>query len=260
MSPGSVWRFRVRNFLKFLLVLMLIPQVCFGAASQTFNATTSQEGCGSNSVLDNIFSGGSGGTIIASIKNAGVGENNNGYIVSKLVTGGWNFASAQASGTRRLVFFHFFSGTDLSVESASNSIVDNTIQNVAITWDGSATATNVHLYIDGVEVSYAVQTNGTGTPDSDASHNFIIGNRAAGDRTFNGDISYVKAYTRQLSIAEINEVIRVPSSIPDGNVLYRSMWEQSGKDLSGNGNTCTSSNLSDSSNGPPVMFGGGLPL
>ena len=34
---------------------------------------------------------------------------------------------------------------------------------VAVTWDGSSSASSVHLYVDGVEVTYGSSTNGAGT-------------------------------------------------------------------------------------------------
>ena len=72
-----------------------------------------------------------------------------------------------------------------------------------VTWDGSATAANVKIYINGAETSYQTTTNGVTTKNSDASADFIIGNNSLTTQTFNGLIDEVRVYNRALSAAEV---------------------------------------------------------
>jgi hypothetical protein len=53
------------------------------------------------------------------------------------------------------------------------------------TWDGSLTATNIHMYINGTEVSYGTTTDGAGAGDTSAGIVYL-GNRVAMDRGTDG--------------------------------------------------------------------------
>jgi hypothetical protein len=54
-------------------------------------------------------------------------------------------------------------GTSNTDRTTSNLAVSwDTWQHIAITWDGSTTAANVHIYKDGTELTYQTTTNGSG--------------------------------------------------------------------------------------------------
>ena len=77
-----------------------------------------------------------------------------------------------------------------------------------MTWDGSITATNVHIYIDGTEITYAVQTNGVNLYDN-AAGDLNIGSNAVG-ASFNGIFREVAIFNKVLSADEISSLATRP--------------------------------------------------
>ena len=88
------------------------------------------------------------------------------------------------------------------VYSATDDIQYNTWQHVLFTRNAAGDETN--CYIDGVLSGTANQDSGT--PSGASLTNTFIGNREANDRTFNGQISGVKVWSRILSVDEINSL------------------------------------------------------
>lgn len=240
-----------------LTILFLVPSLCFGAASRDFDGVDDKINCGSNSVLDNLGPM----TILAWIDTDSGGEVLLGNIVTKDnadTAGRWLFFLASSATAYR--FFKDFDGaSDLSV--ITNSFGGTGKRAVSMTWDGSLTATNVHIYVNGVEATYSTQANGAGSAVSDASIALYIGNRDNVDLTFDGRISYVQIWNRVLNINEITQATTFPGSVSNGLVGF---WPLTGDspetDLSGNGNTGTVTGAATSTDGAPVVFAGGLPL
>lgn len=93
--------------------------------------------------------------------------------------------------------------TNLVRLSDDDSMSGNTWEHVLVTWDGTLTATGVHIYVDGSEVSYQTTTNGIG--------NLIpgIGRWCLGSRFFDenhrydGRLAAVGWWDRVLSAGEI---------------------------------------------------------
>src|SRR3990167_11553757 len=88
----------------------------------------------------------------------------NGYYISKADNSsgghGWSFGSGNVANSSLSFVVHGFTTTDLSSISASGVITTNSWNHYVVTWDGSNTGANVRMYKNGVEVSYATQTNG----------------------------------------------------------------------------------------------------
>ncbi len=150
-------------------------------------------------------------TVAAWIKVDTVGEAGNpGRIVHK-ATGtaplnGWQFVT---QGTNQIGFAVDYTTTDLVRTSAANAISPGVWHHVVVTWNGTATATNVLMYVDGVAVgSYATTTNASGDRVSDASANIYLGNEVNGARTLDGVLDDVRVYNRVLSPTEIQAVHR----------------------------------------------------
>ena len=123
---------------------------------------------------------------------------------ASIATGRWTF---DLTTNNRLRFVKDGS-TDLNVASANNAITLNLCS--IVTWDGSSTATNVRLYINGVETAYSNQINGAGFV-SDATRSLLVGNQADGGRTFDGSIDDVRVYNRTLSSSDIAELYALGS-------------------------------------------------
>ena len=158
-----------------------------------FNSGTALVNADSGTTLDNP----AGLTIAAWIKPTGFGGGGGfGRIVDK--TG---YRLAFSNNSLDFVVLHT---ANLQRRSVSNVITLNAWQHVAVTWDGSATATNVHIYINGTEVgSYSTTTNASGTRVSDAATNMVMGNDPTLIRAFDGRVDDVRVFNRVLSLAEI---------------------------------------------------------
>ena len=188
------------------------PTWVTGKLKKALNFTGTQvvQANGSGS-LANLYTGGM--TVSAWINPAGTGGGGAGRIVDKdNNNGGW-FLAMSSSNNVKLQADQFDvppPGTAIqpSLASASNSIVLNTWQHVAATWDGSTNGTGMHIYVNGAPADGTpVNGSSNGTPFSDAASPLGIGNRGADlARGFNGSIDDVRVYNRVLSAAEIQSL------------------------------------------------------
>lgn len=136
----------------------------------------------------------------------------------------------------------------------TTALVAGTEYVVIVTWDGSTTATNAHIYINGVEASYATQTNGTSPADNSAAITYIF-NRADGARGLIGTAREVAIFSQVISSSAIGALSTavstdIPLTIP-GCVRY---WRMQGgingasadgqliRDTSGSGRNLTADN------------------
>jgi hypothetical protein len=169
--------------------------------------------CGSGASLDNLPSI----SVSAWINPASMGEGGFGRIASKAVdptfNSGWHFMKA---GTDQLTFSARHATTNVQRRTNPNSIATGAWQHVAVTWDGSTTATNVRIYVNGVEVSgYDVTTNGSGSRADDADSNLYLGNNSGGARTFHGVLDDVRVYNGVLGASEIADLYVAGVTPPD---------------------------------------------
>ena len=141
----------------------------------------------------------------------------NGYYISKADNSsgghGWSFGSGNVANSSLSFVVHGFTTTDLSSISASGVITTNSWNHYVVTWDGSNTAANVRMYKNGVEVSYATQTNGgSATPQSDSARNIKFARESGtGSTFFNVNMDDVRVYNRALTQAEIIELYALGS-------------------------------------------------
>jgi len=162
---------------------------------------------GSGTSVDNLGAM----TVAAWINVETVGEAGNpGRIVHKATgtspVNGWQFVTQEAN---QLGFAVDYDGTNLVRTTAASAFSLGSWHYVAVTWDGSATAANVLMYVDGTAVgSYATTTNAAGNRVSDAAANIYLGNEANGARTLDGVLDDVRVYNRVLSLAEIRALHR----------------------------------------------------
>jgi hypothetical protein len=184
-----------------------------GPACLSFNggggASDPAVNCGSGASLDNLVAQGGGGmTVSAWIKASGMGEAGLGCIVDKSVSTGGGRWRIRTEGTNQIGFIAVHATTNLQHTSVTNAIATGAWYHVLATWDGSTNAANAKIYINGIETTYAITTNGAGTRTDDASTDLSIGNEAFGNRTFNGLIDEVRVYNRVLTANEITAVYR----------------------------------------------------
>lgn len=141
-----------------------------------------------------------------------VGEGNAGTILTKrgaANAAGWAFRFNGAGGSFR--FTVDYGVADLVVDSVTGLNAHARWQHVAVTWDGSLAAANVHMYFDGFEGSYATQTNaGSASRVSDAPSLLVLGNNEAATNTWNGSLHDVRLWNRVLTPQEVLAVYRAP--------------------------------------------------
>jgi len=150
-------------------------------------------------------------TVAAWIKVGSAGEAGTpGRIVHK-ATGtaplnGWQFVTQAAN---QLGFAVDYTTTDLVRVSDADAFTLGGWHHVAVTWDGSTSAANVIMYVNGTAIaSYATTTDATGNRVSDQSANIYLGNEPGGARTLDGSLDDVRVYNRVLSLAEIRSIHR----------------------------------------------------
>ncbi len=176
----------------------------FGNAG-VFNGVDDVVNAGSGASLDDIEKQGGGGmTISAWVKPFGLGENTNVIIYKEddpdTTNGDW----AMALDNSNYLSFRKGYSTQILSKYSNDTVGINVWTHVLAVWDGSSDSSNVHLYINGQEVSYIASSNGQGIKSSDASKNVYIGNSRWVTRTFNGLIDETRIYNRVLSQREIN--------------------------------------------------------
>ncbi len=157
-------------------------------------------------------------TLSVWIKPRSVGEGNSNRIIGKsgavssgsmnltLQTSGSAINNCAGASTLALVFAEFNSAaSDVYAGrcGANNTATIGVWQHIVATWDGTAGTSGVHIYKNGVEISYAAQGTTSGSLGDDSALTFNIGNRPATDMTIDGTIDDVRVYNRVLSAAEI---------------------------------------------------------
>src|SRR5690606_13198115 len=89
----------------------------------------------------------------------------------------------------------------------------NQWHHVLVTYDGSARASGVRLYVDGVQQEVDIQVdslNAKGRPNISTSVPLRLGRRAVGAPFANGQIDDVKIFRRELSSAQVANLWRQP--------------------------------------------------
>lgn len=129
-----------------------------------------------------------------------------GYLLEVRGTGGGaRSLTFRVDALDRLQFLHEFSGTD--VERVSDPLIGSvgTDLHVMVTYDAVGTFAGIRLYVDGVEQTYAVETNSTGTPEL-LDLAWTLGGRLSAVESFDGEISDVRVWDRVLSAEEAARV------------------------------------------------------
>lgn len=178
------------------------PAIARGKIGQGLDFDGSDDFVNTGSNLDNLAAM----TVSLWIRPETSGEISQGSFIRKNTSGGsgrWDFGICCAPEDK-IIFFKDGT-TDLSHVTVANSITHNTWQHMLFTWDGSTTAANVHIYKNGVEISYSSAQNGVSLA-SDAAHDLVIGARGDNAEAFDGQIDEVRIYNRVLSADEIKRL------------------------------------------------------
>lgn len=238
-----------------------------------FDGTNDALNAGSAAILDNL----SAMTLSVWVKLSSYGAGGGGYLINKgdAASGGhgWSLFISQSNGL--ITFTARYNTTNLLSQGALNtfSLSDmNKWVHIMVTWDGSTnSATGVHIYKNGNEISYSSQVNGSSSYLSDAANNLNIGDGGLiSGRQTNGILDDVRIYNRVLSARELSQIYssgassKQSSSIPITNATSTcsiglscglvTYWTFDGKDIvngvvrdkSGSGTFANTANISTS--------------
>ncbi len=150
-------------------------------------------------------------TVSVWAKTNGYGVSGQGVLVSKKswygAGDGWLF-SVNSSYHDIDFFRKYDGGTSLDVLSTANTLTTSDFGkwiHWTVTTDGTANASGVHIYKNGVDVTGTTVTNGVGNRYSDAAINLELGN-VLYNQTFNGVLDDIRVYNRVLSVTEIKQL------------------------------------------------------
>lgn len=157
-----------------------------GYGSYEFDGVNDSINCGSDTSIDNIFAG--GGTVML-------------WMCARsypAFTRLFNKTDASGNGTNLnfnsglLQFIRTFSGGNASWTTQS-SLKLGRWYHIAVTYNENSASNDPIIYIDGIQQTLT-DSNSTGTAVTDAAQDFVIGNRTALDRPFDGFISDIRVY------------------------------------------------------------------
>ena len=190
MSSGKVFDYSLNNNQGTVTgAYALYPGFYFDATDDIIN-------CSSGSTVDNIFTG--GGTVAWWQRSDGRGESNLGFAIGKTK---WSVYMITDASTMR--FYQAFDGDD---GAWSFAITSGVWQHVAVVYNNGATTNNPVVYVNGASVTATETGTPTGTFDSDAAADLVIGNTAATTNTWEGAIGEVMVFSITKTASEIKSI------------------------------------------------------
>jgi len=191
-----------------------------------------------------------------------------------------NSADAVSPNSAKVHMINTWSTNAMAVLTPTNSMSRNVWKHVFVTYDGSSNVSGIKIYINGVSQTLTTQFNALSATIVNTV-NLRIGGRYSGVSTVNapfpGRIDDVRVYNRVLSTAEIADLYTMGTATVNAstNALNTNglvgQWSLDGKqtvwtsssaattlDTSGNNNTGTLTNMSQSTSVTPGKIGQAL--
>lgn len=168
----------------------------------------------------------------------GNGENNECFLVAR---GGSAVAESirlQTAATRGL-YFVFSGGTFLVHADSASAYSDNTWNHAVVTWDGSVTAANAHIYLNGTELTYDTEQNGVSLSNN-VGYTTTIGDRTGGGRSCAATIQEVAAWGSVLTAPQLSQLFS--SKLRGSPLMIGSPLFYLPLDECGDGVTCSGAN------------------
>lgn len=231
-----------------LLLAILVASPFVSRSAILFDAADDIVGFGTTG--DNVFREDQAFSFSCRFFAVSDGEANTGNFIRR---GSVLFRLTATQGIR----FSVAGGTVLLRVAANSSFSLGAWNHIVVTWDGSTTAANVHIYINATEVSYATTTDGVAPTDNSADP-LVIGNNVTLGGTFDGQLSELAVWGSVLTQTDVNalfygKVHLMPFHVASGTLL--AYWPLDDfadgatvtgvglvKDLSGNGYHGTATN------------------
>ena len=191
-----------------------IPQYAMSSYSKKmiFDSVDDVVSCGSDSSIDDIFSGGGSWSVWISAESRGAnsGASSAGYIISK----GAHLRTSTGSGPNddandvTIVFYYPWSGaTQARWSIPATDVLKNNINHLVVTYDSSGVSNNPKIYVNGISANVTRVAVPAGIANSDATSDFIIGaQNSVGSSAYDGFIDEVSVWDKELSAAEVQEI------------------------------------------------------
>ena len=173
-----------------------------------FDGVSGKVDCGSDASIDDIWDG--GGSVAMGVNLRSDGEGNEGRLLSKLESSdGWDIhVLDESAGDAKVRLTQQFDSTDGSWTTTSRDLPLDQDVTLWVTYNSDDVANNATIDIDGT-ASALTEVTPVGTRESDATRDLYIGNRAAGDRTTDGCVDYVRIYAAELTSDERSDISKI---------------------------------------------------
>jgi hypothetical protein len=120
--------------------------------------------------------------------------------------GGGNVDFRIMNDVSKSLRFRVQGNTSMLRQSVANAITTGQWNHVAVIWDGSTTAANILLYVNGSEVTYQTTTDGSSLTINDLGR-IHIGNIHENLVHFNGKIGEVATFSSGIDSTDINDIM-----------------------------------------------------
>lgn len=247
------------KIIKFLFIILLIPKICFaGAASDFVPANDDRFNHGDVTNFDGL----SALSVAVFFK---LDASSTGRLITK-----WGDLASERSFLLERAFtdeiqFAVGDSSTLCAKYTSAANIGTGAWHYAVgVW---STSGNITIYIDGSSQGLTTNFCGAMTTIQNTSKNLEIGHETDESAdAIDGQMAYAGIYKRALTAVDVAELRFKPESFQSDGLW--ALWDATTvtiKDLSGSNNNGTPAAASgggpdEVSDGPPVMFGGGLPL
>ena len=162
---------------------------------------------------------------------------------------------------KSLQFFCQWSGDDGIWYTPTNSVTTGVWTHFALTYNGSATTNDPIMYLDGVSQTITEVTAPTGTLDTDAASNFVVGNNATpGVRPWDGMLAEIGYYNRILTAAEVSSLAKgfSPLFIRNGLKVYAPLIGNNDPELNPIGTGSGTVTGATKDNHPRIIYPAGI--
>ena len=174
-----------------------LDTILFTMAAKAMTLATS-------TLADNLFA--TGGTILFVISADSAGASSAGRLVEKVNSGGtaiWNIITTAAGGGYYAIQFNYVTSGTAAVFDTNSVVLLNTPQLVSLYYDASTPAVAPVILVIGAAVGVTTTITPTGTATADTGGAYTFGNRAAGDRGYDGRMMEIRMWKRKLSDFEL---------------------------------------------------------
>lgn len=141
------------------------------------------------------------------------GANNGNQIITKGngSTLGWLISFVFGTGT---ISVNRYTSSGAVGRVSTNIFPSTNFWQLAVSWDGSLTAANTKIYMNGVECGYGTTTNGTGTITAESTSSELtcglFGSGKGSPPTLQYDMDHLVIWNRQLMLADIRQLYKEP--------------------------------------------------